>query len=68
MDPWKQANRYLEIGFIFPSCVVVGLLLGYWLDRLTGKSVFQLPGLLLGIAAGFVQFIRIASKKKNDEK
>lgn len=61
---WKQLNRYMEIGLIFPTSIVVGLAAGYGVDHLTGKHFFYIIGLLLGIAAGFVQLIRITSRPK----
>ena len=64
MPPFKEVNRYLEVGLAFPACIVVGLLLGHWLDRLFHRDIFNLLGLLLGIAAGFVNLIRLTSKPK----
>ncbi len=62
MPSFKDVNRYLEIGFIFPSCIVAGLLVGYWIDKYFGTHFVYVVGLLLGIAAGFVQMIRITMK------
>ena len=63
-SPWQQVNRYMEIGLIFPCSIVVGLLAGYGLDHYFHKHLFYLIGLLLGIAAGFVQLIRLTQKPK----
>ena len=64
-SPLQEANRYLEIGLIFPCAIVVGLGIGYGLDHYFHKHIFYLIGLLLGIAAGFVQLIRLTSKKSD---
>lgn len=63
-SPWQQVNRYMEIGLIFPCSIVVGLLVGYGLDHLFHTHIFYLIGLLLGIAAGFVQLVRLTRKPK----
>ena len=54
----------MEIGLIFPCSIVVGLLAGYGLDHYFHKHFFYIIGLLLGIAAGFVQLIRLTRKPK----
>jgi F0F1-type ATP synthase assembly protein I len=66
MTPLRQADRYLEIGFAFPACIVVGLMLGYGLDRHFHTHFLYIVGLLLGIAAGFVQLIRLTRKPPPD--
>ena len=66
MSPLRQADRYLEIGFAFPACIVVGLMLGYGLDRHFHTHFLYIVGLLLGIAAGFVQLIRLTRKPPPD--
>lgn len=61
--------RYSELAFIFPAAVVVGWLLGAALDKWLHTTWIYLAGLLLGIVAGFVQFIRIATTtEKTDGK
>lgn len=62
---WRQINRYLEIGLMFPASTVVGLLLGYGLDRLFGTHFLYWVFMLVGIAGGFVQLIRLTSGEKN---
>lgn len=56
-------GEYSAIGFIIPSCLVVGWLLGGWLDKVFGTNYLYMVFLLLGIAAGFVQIYRIVNKK-----
>ena len=64
---WQDANRYLEIGLAFPSCIVVGILIGHGLDRLFHKDYLNIIGLLLGIAAGFAQLLRLTRKPPPEE-
>jgi len=50
---------YVGLGFEIVIPIVLGLLLGWWLDRRwdTGPWLL-LTGILLGIAAGFYNFFR----------
>ena len=58
--------RYSEIAVILPAATVVGWLIGYMLDKWLHTTWLYLAGLLLGIAAGFVQLIRtvMAAEKR----
>jgi F0F1-type ATP synthase assembly protein I len=55
---WVQATRYSQLALIFPAAVVVGWLGGTALDRWLHTTWLYLAGLLLGIAAGFIELIR----------
>jgi F0F1-type ATP synthase assembly protein I len=63
---WRQIGRYSNLGFILPSAVVVGLLIGYALDRWLHTHWITLAGLLVGCVAGFVELIRGAVKAGKD--
>lgn len=58
---WSQIGDYASIGFMLPACTVVGYLLGIGLDHLFHTSFLYIVFLLLGIAAGFVELIRIVT-------
>jgi F0F1-type ATP synthase assembly protein I len=55
---WVQAARYTQLALAFPAAVVVGWLVGTVLDRWLHTTWLYLAGLLLGIAAGFIELIR----------
>ncbi len=55
---WVQAARYSQLAFIFPAALVVGWLVGAALDRWLHTTWLYLAGILLGIAAGFIELIR----------
>lgn len=55
---WVQAARYSQLALVFPAAVVVGWLVGAGLDRWLHTTWLYLAGILLGIAAGFVELIR----------
>jgi F0F1-type ATP synthase assembly protein I len=59
---WLQVGHYSQLAFIFPAALVVGWLIGAALDRWLHTSWLYLAGLILGIAAGFVELIRTVSK------
>jgi ATP synthase protein I len=55
---WVQAARYSQLAVIFPAALVVGWLIGTALDRWLHTTWLYLAGILLGIAAGFIELIR----------
>ncbi len=55
---WRQIGRYSNLGLVLPASVVVGLLIGYALDRWLKTTWITLVGLLVGCVAGFVELIR----------
>ena len=68
-DPGKkkfyvQLAQYSQLAFILPACTVVGWLIGLGLDRWLRTTWLYLVGLLLGIAAGFVELVRTTMKSE----
>ena len=57
-NPWVQLARYSQLAFVFPAAVVAGWLLGAVGDRWLGTRWLYLVGIILGIAAGFIELIR----------
>ncbi len=57
---WVQFARYSQLAFILPAATAAGWLIGAGLDKWLHTTWFYLAGLLLGIAAGFVELIRTA--------
>jgi F0F1-type ATP synthase assembly protein I len=60
---WVTAGEYSALGFVLPSCIVAGYLIGGWLDRVFGTTYLYLVFLLLGIVGGFIQIFRFVNKK-----
>ena len=58
---WVQLARYSQLAFVLPAATVVGWLVGAALDRWLGTKWLYLVGLLLGIAAGFIELVRTVS-------
>jgi len=55
---WLQFARYSQLAFVLPAALVAGWLAGAVLDRWLHTTWLYLAGILLGIAAGFIELIR----------
>ncbi|MGA7905764.1 MAG: AtpZ/AtpI family protein [Candidatus Sulfotelmatobacter sp.] len=55
---WLQIARYSQLAFVFPAALVAGWLVGALLDRWLHTTWLYMAGILLGIAAGFIELIR----------
>ena len=60
---WIEAERLVQIGVTFPLALVIGYFAGSWLDGRFGTSWIKVMGIFVGIAAGFVQLIRLAGSE-----
>jgi ATP synthase protein I len=68
-DPsaWKALGELSTVGLTLVVATVLGLAGGYYLDRWLGTSPWlTLIGLLLGIAAGFVNLFRTVKRAERD--
>ena len=63
-SPWVQVSNYAQLAVVFPLATVIGWQLGAALDRWLHTTWLYIAGLILGIAAGFVELIRTAAKDK----
>jgi ATP synthase protein I len=59
---WVQAARYSQLAVVLPAALVVGWLIGAALDRWLHTTWLYLAGILVGIAAGFVELLRTAMR------
>lgn len=49
-----------SFGFMMVASVVIGLVGGHYLDKLLGlENCFVIVGAIIGIIAGFVEFVRL---------
>ena len=60
-------GEYTSLAFMLPTATFVGYTLGYLLDKAFATHWIYIPGLLVGIAAGFVQLIRHFLRDTRDE-
>jgi F0F1-type ATP synthase assembly protein I len=60
--------RYSQLAFVLPAATLAGWIVGALLDKWLHTTWLYLAGLILGIAAGFVELVRTALKsEKSDE-
>jgi len=60
---WKALGELSSIGLVLVVSTIIGLVGGYYADRLLGTSPWLLLlGLALGIAAGFVNLFRSVNR------
>ena len=61
----REAAPYLGIGTSFAASVLLGLGAGYWLDRRLGTTPWLfLLGAMLGLGAGFLQFVKTVGARQ----
>ena len=59
--------RYSQLAFVLPACTVVGWLIGLALDHWLHTNWIYLVGLILGIAAGFVELVRTVTSSESKQ-
>jgi len=57
-----QVGKYYGLIFVIPAAALVGLGIGYLLDRLFHTGFLKIVFLLLGVAAGMIDLFRELSK------
>lgn len=66
-NAWKALGELSTIGLTLVIATVIGLAAGYYLDRWLGTSPWlTLIGLVLGIAAGFVNLFRSVKRAERN--
>jgi ATP synthase protein I len=64
----KQAD-YLNVGMMFPASILVGGFMGYYLDQWLNTHPYLLFFfILIGVAAGFVNLIRVTNVSPRQKK
>jgi ATP synthase protein I len=60
---WRALGELSSIGLVLVVSTIIGLVGGYYADRLLGTSPWLLlVGLVLGIVAGFVNLFRSVTR------
>ena len=60
-------GEYSSMAFVLPVCCLVGYAIGFYLDLFFGTHFLYLVFLGLGIAAGFLELYREATKTTKEE-
>jgi len=59
-------SDYVSIGLMFPSAIIVGSLIGYFIDKKFHTSPWGLIiGFIFGVIAGFINLFRDYQKLEN---
>ena len=69
---YRKLAELSSLGLVLPSSIAVGMVIGYFLDRLFGTHPWLLGAFtLLGIASGLLSLVRslkrIGVEKDNDD-
>jgi len=65
----REFGPYLTLGFQLAVAGALFLLIGIWLDgRFSTSPLWTLVGLAVGIAGGFIKFLRAVSEMEENEK
>jgi F0F1-type ATP synthase assembly protein I len=62
-SPWIQISDYASLGIALPATTAIGYFIGLLLDNWLGTNFLYLVFLIIGIAAGFLELYRIATRK-----
>ena len=64
---WVAPTAYLlGAGWYFATCIVLGVVIGHWVDGATGlKPIFTLVGVFVGLAAALVGGYRMLTPFMN---
>ncbi len=67
-DLWTKVGFYSSLGFILPGAVVMGLVLGWYLDeKLHSKPLLTLLLAAGGAVAGFIEILRLMRREEERE-
>lgn len=61
-NPFQAFGRYAWLAFLLPISTFIGYGIGYWLDKVFHTHFLYLVFLILGIAAGFIDLIRVLNR------
>ena len=64
---WVQVARYSQLALVLPAATFVGWLIGLGLDRWLHTKWLYLVGLIVGIAAGFIELIRTVMSSESKQ-
>ena len=62
-----MVGEYTSLGILLPASTFIGYLIGYLLDKAFHTHFLYIPFLILGIAAGFVQLVRLLLRDTQDD-
>jgi F0F1-type ATP synthase assembly protein I len=61
-DLMQQFGKYYSVVFLVPAAVLIGFVMGYFLDKLFHTGFLKIVFLFLGLASGMIELIRELTK------
>jgi len=68
VSKWALALRFIGVGFFIGISIVLGLVLGLWMDSIFNTHLVWIAGLLLGIFIAFWGVYRMLLPLLDDSK
>jgi len=65
-NAWRMIGEYTGLAMMVPLAALIGFGIGFFLDAHwhTGRT-FEIIGLLLGVAAGLIEIVRVAGRDQS---
>ncbi|HRS01982.1 MAG TPA: AtpZ/AtpI family protein [Bacteroidota bacterium] len=63
---WKSAGPFLNLGTELVTPIILGGLIGSWLDKKNGTKFWLIILLIVGIIVGFYNFFRTIKRYNKD--
>lgn len=60
LDAYVQTEKLMQIAFVLPAAVGLGLAAGWWLSNLLHHKWIEAVGIVLGCVSGLVYVIQMA--------
>jgi F0F1-type ATP synthase assembly protein I len=64
---YQQIGKYYGLAFLLPTCILVGYVIGYLLDKAFKTHFLYIVFLLFGVAAGIIELIRELNRASDDD-
>jgi F0F1-type ATP synthase assembly protein I len=61
-DLMQQFGKYYSVVFLVPAAVLIGFVMGYFLDKLFHTGFLKIVFLFLGLASGMIELVRELTK------
>ena len=61
-DMMQQFGKYYSVVFLVPAAVLIGFVMGYFLDKLFHTGFLKIVFLFLGLASGMIELVRELTK------
>lgn len=61
----KNISEYLNLAIVIIMCIISGLLIGYWLDKVFNfVAIFKILGIFIGVILAFMYLFHVSKDAK----